>query len=108
MVKQNESHNTQVHLLTSIIGLGNKTAWLIWAYIGDVLLFENAKQISSYAGLNPRIEQSGSSIDHSRLSKMGNTRSRKSLYMPTLVALRFNPIMMDFYKKLLAKGKPKK
>lgn len=94
--------------LTSIIGLGDKTAWSILAYIGDISLFENAKQISSYAGLNPRIEQSGSSINRTRLSKMGNARLRKSLYMPALVAVRFNPIMIAFYTKLLAKGKPKK
>ena len=108
IVKQNDSLNTQVHLLTSIIGLGDKTAWSILAYIGDVSLFENAKQMSSYAGLNPRIEQSGSSVNRTRLSKMGNARLRKSLYMPALVAVRFNPRMMAFYTKLLAKGKPKK
>jgi transposase len=108
IVKQNERLNSQVELLTSIDGVGDKTAWAILAYIGDISLFENAKQISSYAGLNPRIEQSGTSINHSRLSKMGCARLRKSLYMPALVAVRFNPLLTVFYQKLLAKGKPKK
>lgn len=108
IVKQNEQLNNQVKLLTSIDGVGDKTAWAILAYIGDVSLFENAKQISSYAGLNPRIEQSGTSINHSSLSKMGCARLRKSLYMPALVAVRFNPLLHTFYEKLLAKGKPKK
>ena len=39
---------------------------------------------------------------------MGCARLRKSLYMPALVAVRFNPLMKAFYQKLLAKGKPKK
>jgi transposase len=108
IVKQNEQLNSHVELLTSIDGIGAKTAWAILAYIGDISLFENAKQISSYAGLNPRIEQSGTSVQHSSLSKMGCAKLRKSLYMPALVAVRFNPLMHAFYEKLLAKGKPKK
>ena len=108
IVQQNEQLKSQVGLLTSIDGVGDKTAWAILAYIGDISLFENAKQISSYAGLNPSIKQSGTSINHSSLSKMGCARLRKSLYMPALVATRFNPLMKAFYQKLLARGKPKK
>jgi len=108
IVKGNPQLNEQVELLTSIAGLGDKTAWAILAYVGDVSLFENSKQISSYAGLNPSIEQSGSSINRSRLSKMGCARLRKSLYMPALVAVRYNPLMKDLYHRLQAKGKPKK
>ncbi len=81
IVKRNESLNKQVELLTSIAGLGDKTAWAILAYIGDVSLFDNAKQVSSYAGLNPRIEQSSSSINRTSLSKMGCAKLRKSLYV---------------------------
>lgn len=108
IVKHNTQLKIQVQLLTSIDGVGDKTAWSILAYIGDISLFENAKQISSYAGLNPRIEQSGSSIHRSSMSKMGCARLRKSLYMPALVAVRFNTLMKTFYDKLLAKGKAKK
>jgi len=80
---------------------------VILAYIGDIALFDNSNQINSYAGLKPRIEQSGSSVHHSSLSKVGCARLRKSLYIPALVAARFNPLMMPFYEKLLVKGKPK-
>jgi transposase len=108
IVKQDEQLTTQFNLLISIRGIADKTAWALLAYIGDINLFDNAKQISSYAGLNPSIDQSGTSINRSRLSKMGCARLRKSLYMPALVAARFNPIMLAFYNKLLSKGKPKK
>jgi len=57
---------------------------------------------------DPMGSQSGTSINRSSLSKMGCARLRKSLYMPALVAVRFNPVMQAFYEKLLAKGKPKK
>jgi transposase len=100
--------NKQVRLLISINGIGNKSAWAILAYLGDASLFESAKQVASFAGLNPKITQSGSSINTSSLSKMGHKRLRKSLYMPALVAMRCNPLMRDLYNRLLAKGKPKK
>ena len=98
----------QAELLKTINGVADITAWSILAYLGNIRLFDNAKQVSSYAVLNPKIDQSGSSINRSSLSKMGNSRLRKSLYMPAIVATRYNPLMADLYTRLLAKGKPKK
>ncbi|VVH64918.1 hypothetical protein BSPLISOX_1925 [uncultured Gammaproteobacteria bacterium] len=43
-----------VKLLLSIDGIGNKTAWAIIAYMGAISLFDNAKQVVSFAGLNPK------------------------------------------------------
>lgn len=99
---------SQIDLLISIPGIGNKTAWRILAYLGDIKLFSNSKQVTSYAGLNPRIEQSGSSLNKSRLSKMGHKRLRKSMYMPALVAIKYHPKMVEMYQRLQEKGKPKK
>ncbi|WP_306821331.1 transposase [bacterium endosymbiont of Bathymodiolus sp. 5 South] len=89
-------------------GIGNKTAWAIIAYMGDISLFDNAKQVASFAGLNPKIIQSGTGINKSSLSKMGYKKLRKPLYMPALVAIRYNPLMLDLYERLQQKGKPKK
>ena len=94
--------------MTSIKGISDRTAWSILAYLGDYRWFDNAKEVSSYAGLNPRIEDSGTSVHRSRVSKMGSRRLRKALYMPALSAARFNPVLEAFYQKLIAKGKPKK
>ncbi|WP_257608068.1 transposase, partial [bacterium endosymbiont of Bathymodiolus sp. 5 South] len=88
--------------------MGNKTAWAIIAYMGDISLFDNAKQVASFAGLNPKIIQSGTGINKSSLSKMGYKKLRKPLYMPALVAIRYNPLMLDLYERLQQKGKPKK
>jgi len=91
IVKNNQTLSQQVDLLVSIKGIGERTAWSILAYIGDINFFSNSKQIASYAGLTPKIIQSGTSIDKSSLSKLGHKRLRKSLYMPALVAIRHNP-----------------
>ena len=108
LIKKDEDLKQQVNLLVSINGIGEKTAWSILAYLGDISFFANAKQVTSYAGLNPQVKQSGTSINKSSLSKMGNKRLRKALYMPALTAVRFNPLMKDLYERLLQKGKSKK
>jgi len=108
IVKQDDTLKQQVDLLISIPGIGEKTAWSILAYLGDISLFSNAKQVTSYAGINPKIEQSGTSINKSRLSKIGNKRLRKALYMPALTAVKHNPLMKDLYERLQQKGKPNK
>ena len=108
LVKENPSLHHQVELLTSIKGIGERTAWSILAYIGDINFFSNSKQIASYAGLTSKITQSGTSIDKSSLSKLGHKRLRKSLYMPALVAVRHNPTLKAFYERLVNNGKAKK
>jgi hypothetical protein len=52
---------------------------------------------------------SGSSINkRSRISKHGNARIRRCLYMATMIAVRVNPVLREFYKRLLERGKSKK
>lgn len=106
--KQDKLLDKQSKLLTSIHGIGEITSWAILAYVGDVSLFNSSKQVTSFAGLNPRKMESGTSLKKSCLSKMGHRRLRRSLYMPALVAIKHNPVMLKHYEKLLAKGKPKK
>ncbi|MFQ3191609.1 MAG: transposase [Paraglaciecola sp.] len=54
-------------------------------------------------GLSSSVAKSGTSINRSSLSKTDITKLRKSLDMPAMVAVKFNPLMLAFYNKLLAK-----
>lgn len=106
-IDQHPDLKTQHDLLTSIPGIGDTTADLILAEIPDLRAFDEAGQVVAYAGLNPRHRQSGKSVrGHSPLSKCGNARLRKALYMPALVAKRFNPCIRAFCQRLAAHGKP--
>jgi transposase len=68
----------------------------------------DVRQTIACAGLNPRQNQSGSSVrGQSRLSKTGNMRLRKALYMPALTGWHHNPILAAFAARLLASGKKK-
>mgnify|MGYP000964328149 CR=1 FL=1 len=73
--------------------------------VGGVSTFKNAKQFTAYLGLDPRKYQSGTSVNgKSRISKIGNSEIRKSLYMPAVVAYRCNAFP-EFVGRLKKKGK---
>ena len=91
----------------SIPGIGETTAALLLAEV-DAGQFESARQVAAFAGLVPRIRQSGTSVrGRSRLSKAGSSRLRKGLYFPAMAALRFNPQIKALGLRLSAKGKSK-
>lgn len=95
-------------LLESIPGIGAATAALLLAELGDMTQFSNARQVAAFAGLVPRIRESGTSVrGRARLSKVGSSRLRKSLYYPAITALRFNPLIKSFGLRLSAQGKSK-
>jgi len=95
-------------LLDSIPGIGEATAALLLAELGDMAQFSNARQVAAFAGLVPRIRESGASVrGRSRLSKVGSSRLRKSLYFPAITALRFNPLIKALGLRLSAQGKSK-
>ena len=93
-------------LLESIPGIGEATIVTILAEFGSVEKFDSARQMAAFAGLVPRLYLSGSSVrGKTRLSKTGSSRIRKALYMPALVAKKYNPILADFCERLQRAGK---
>lgn len=106
-----KTHGTlqrQRELLVSIPGIGNITAAILLAEIGDVREFPKAKSLSAFAGLNPKEHTSGTSVKgRAGIAKMGNPRLRRVLYMAALSAKRKNPVVKDFTERL-ALTKPKK
>ena len=96
-------------LLRTIKSVGKVTARKILAELPPVEEFQSARQAAAYAGLSPRLHESGKSVrKKARLSKIGNPVLRKALYMPALVAIKHNPILKAFAQRLREKGKAKK
>lgn len=96
----------QRDLLESIPGIGEATAAVLIAELFDKP-YRNARQAAAFAGLVPRICQSGTLHGRSRLSKIGSARLRKALYFPAITALRANPSLQSLKVRLRAVGKPK-
>jgi transposase len=66
----------------------------------------DARQWVAHSGLDPRQYRSGTSVERTpRLSKLGNRRLRRALYMPALVAVQHDPYLRGFYQRLCANGK---
>ncbi|PYI83180.1 MAG: IS110 family transposase, partial [Verrucomicrobia bacterium] len=95
-------------LLCSIKGIGSLTAAILLAEMARPGQVERARQAAAHAGLVPRREQSGTSVRRNRgLGKEGNRYLRKALYMPALVAIKYNAPLRHFASRLRAAGKPK-
>mgnify|MGYP003541958184 CR=1 FL=1 len=94
----------QNDLLKSIPGIGQKTAPLLLGEI-EFRRFTSARAVAAHAGLTPRKDQSGTSLNRTRLSKLGNGRIRKALYFPAMVAGKHNQIIKQLACRLSQKGK---
>jgi transposase len=96
----------QRDLLLSIPGIGETTAAKLLAEIMDVKLYASARQLAAFAGLAPRLHESGSSVRRkTRLSKAGAPRLRKALYFPAIAAIRYNPHVRAMSERLKERGK---
>ena len=95
-------------LLTSITGIGDKTASKLMAELPEVNRFDYVGQVVAYAGLSPQQHISGSSVHkRSRLTKIGKQSLKTAMYFPALSAIRFNPIIKALAKRLEGRGKDK-
>jgi len=108
LIDQDQDLKEKRDLLVTIPGIGEQTANLLLAEIPKLEQFPSAKQLAAYVGLTPSERTSGTSVHGKpRLSKMGNQRVRKFLYLPSLAAIRCNPLIQQLRNRLLEKGKAK-
>lgn len=94
----------QSKLLQTIPGIGEKTARLLLGEI-EFRSFESARALAAYVGVTPQKSQSGSSLDWTKLSKLGSGRIRKALYFPAIVAVQVNQVVKTFARRLRENGK---
>jgi transposase len=95
-------------LLESVKGIGRQTAAAVLAELPPVEHLPSAQSAAAYCGLAPSEFTSGKSVrKRTRLSKAGNARLRTALYLPTLTAIRFNPVLKAFFARLVKAGKPR-
>ena len=93
-------------ILCSIPGIGETTASVFLIDMPELGALE-PKQAASLAGLAPLTRQSGTWTGHARI-RGGRARLRHALFMPALVAVRFNPDLASVYQRLVQAGTPRK
>jgi transposase len=96
----------RLDILVSIPAIGEATALTMLIEMPELGMIDN-KCVASLAGLAPIARDSG---QHSgkRFIRAGRAHLRQALYMPALVAIRFNADMKAKYQALIAAGKPPK
>lgn len=90
-------------LLESIPGIGEKSSRVL---LSELFFdrFESPRQVAAQAGLNPSREQSGTTLNKTKLSKVGNPRIRNVLLMPAMTAIKYNAVVRSFAKRLKRNG----
>lgn len=107
IIKANSDYYEAYKNIISIKGIGEKSA-IVLLYL--FLRYPNASRqhITALCGLDPIQRSSGTSVQHKeRISKQGLSLVRDILFMPTMVAVRYNDEMKLIYDRLVKRGKPK-
>jgi transposase len=96
----------KVQRLTQIQGVGTLTATTLLALMPEMGALSPG-QPAALAGVAPFNRDSGAHRGQRHIAG-GRAPVRTALYMAALVASRYNPVLKALYRRLLAKGKPKK
>jgi len=106
LIKDDARLARQSKKLKQVKGVGEVCATVLAIHLPE-LGHANRQQIAALAGLAPYNHDSGNRRGKRKLYA-GRARVRTALYMATLSATRFNPMIREMYQRLLAAGKPKK
>jgi len=99
------SEDDGVKVMQSIPGIGLWSAVCLRLEIGAIERFPSPECLVAYAGLDPRIRQSGDSERHIGISRRGRRQIRAIIYLVALTAIRHNPVLKHFYGRLKETGK---
>lgn len=92
-------------VLTSMPGIGVRTAARILVEVGDASTFPSAAHLAAYAGLAPATRQSGHSIRSEHAPRGGNRRLKSALFLSGFSVLRSDPLSRAYYDRKRAEGK---
>jgi transposase len=98
-----DTKNT-IDRIKSIPGVGELTAVIVLAETNGFELIRNKSQLSSYAGLDVKEKQSGTSVKGKpRISKKGNRNLRKAVHLPALAAVKWDDNFRNIYARLVSR-----
>jgi transposase len=108
LLKGSDQWAKSVVLLQTIPGVGLVTACWIVVLTLNLTACTSAEGLVAYAGLAPMERSSGTSVrGRASIGQGGNSRLRTAAFMATLSAVRYNPVLKQFYERLKKeKGKP--
>ena len=108
-IEERAASRPETQLLMTIPGVSYYSSLLIHAEIGEIDRFDEAKQVVSYAGMNPVIRESGDSRFEGGISKKGSGKLRWILVQCSYVAVHTSEdeYLSRFYKRLAGRKSSK-
>ena len=104
LVKQEKEVDKSIEIICSIPGVGSLTAVTVLAETNGFELIRNKRQLTSYAGLDIKEKQSGTSVKGKpTISKRGNKHVRKAMHLPALTAIRVEERFKAIFTRLVSK-----
>ena len=102
--EQDEKVQASIKLICTIPGVGQLTAATVLGETNGFDLVRNKRQLTSYAGLDVKEKQSGTSVKGKpRISKKGNRYLRKAMHLPALSAIRHDERFKAVFARLVSK-----
>lgn len=101
LVKSDSKLYEKINKIETIKGVRFITIIKVITEVNGFLLFNNIRQLVSYAGLDIIENQSGKITGKTKISKKGNARIRAALYMPALSAKKYNQPLKIFYNRVM-------
>ncbi|PIW06719.1 hypothetical protein COW38_04435, partial [Candidatus Collierbacteria bacterium CG17_big_fil_post_rev_8_21_14_2_50_45_7] len=93
-------------LLMSIPGVGERIVVTLINEIENIHRFPSPKSLVAYAGLDPRVRQSGTSLKrNTHVTKRGSIYLRRDLYIAATIAARWDSEVHEYCEKKLGEGK---
>lgn len=86
--------------ITSIKGIAPKSGTILLSVIDNIHNFESEKKLAAYFGIVPRMQQSNEKHHSGHITKKGSKLGRTTLVQCTLSAIRYSPILSQFYHRL--------
>jgi len=102
-LKENKTSSKEIHLLSTMPGIGRYAAQVIQSEIGDVKRFPSPKKLCNYAGIVPSQNQSADKDYKGRITKMGSRNLRWILVQGAQVAVCLSNKLQKHYYKLAKK-----
>lgn len=103
LIDKEQSMRQQAECMQSVVGVGEKTAWTILAYLGEITDLSR-NQLVALAGVAPYNKDSGKYSGRRRIEG-GRAKVRKCLYMAAQSAATHNPHIKTYVEGLRSRGK---
>lgn len=104
LVKADAELLSRIKKIEKVKGLGLITIVVVICETNGFELFNNIRQVVSFAGLDVKMNESGKFKGKTKISKKGNARIRQCLFMPAMSAINSNEKIKDLYERIVEKN----